>query len=130
MAEKNASSPLNRRKMLVVNKEEVDNTFLESPRESPKRTSALALAWAIVPTGDLDESYEEEDKGDSESESESLSSKLGPIATKPSMKVTTTSMTKDSIQTESVPGPTEQQEATITTKWKKPIFAIESKKNK
>ena len=91
-----------------MNEEEVDNTFVTSPKESPKRTSTPALARVIVPTGDPEESYEEEDEGDSKSESESLSPKLGPVATKPSMKVATTSTAKDYVQTESVPAPTEQ----------------------
>ena len=44
--------PPKRRKMSVMNEEEVDNTLVESPKQSPVRISSLALALATVPADD------------------------------------------------------------------------------
>ena len=47
---KNASPPSKRGKVPILNEEKVDNTLVNSPRESPKRTLAPAQTLALVPT--------------------------------------------------------------------------------
>ena len=43
---------------------------------------------------------------------------MGSVAIKPSVKATATSTSKDSVQTESIPDPIEQQRANVVTKGK------------
>ena len=79
-----------------MNEEEVDNTLVNSPRDSPEQNHAPTLMSVPIPTNI---SFEEEEEEQEESESDSLSPKLGFVITKPSAKVTITSMAKDSVQT-------------------------------
>ena len=95
MAKKNASPPSKRRKVLVLNEEDVDNILVESMKSFSMRP-AIPLKVKITYPDDI--ACEESDD-----ESEPLSPELGFVAIKPSAKASITLTSKGSIQTESIP---------------------------
>ena len=78
-----------------MNEEGVDNILIESLKLSPTRSPVPSKVKITYPANISFDKEEEE----SDDEPESLSPKLGSIATKSSTKTTATSTSKGSVQT-------------------------------
>ena len=109
----------------MVKEEEVDNTFVESPKKLLAKTATPTQAQVFVPADKPEESSEEEHDKDSESELNSLSPKLGYVVTKSSTMPVRTSTAKNFLQTESILVTSEKAKVDVATKGEKPIVAIE-----
>ena len=78
---KTISLPPKRRKMSVVNEEDVDKTLMESPKKSLEKSSTPTSVQVTIHVVNSEEGSKEEQEGDSKSELDSLSSELCSIAT-------------------------------------------------
>ena len=95
VAKKNAFPPLKRRKIHVLNVEEVDNTLVECLESSPMRIAAPSK-MKITYLADISS---DEEKEESESEYDLLSPQLGSVAIKPNAKAAATLTSKGYVQT-------------------------------
>ena len=83
VAMKTTNPSSKRRKVSVLNEEDIDNTIVESPKESPIKTTTPTLTQVSIPTNKPEKGSKEEQEEDYESELDSLFLELDSVVTKP-----------------------------------------------